>query len=482
MERIGQHEKEQGQGRITLETTTPWRNKLFVLVFYHFLRLSPRKIADFLSELDISVAGMTIDRTAKKMNLSRTPNEMYVCIYYLVIGYSANDIAKIFDSSQRTVFRILERNGFELCLPADARRLAFQRNLPKRYDIPWRNKLFLLVFYHFLRMSTQKISDLLTEFDIRVTRRRIARTLKKLDLTRTPNEMYVCIYYLVLGYSTYDIAKIFDSSPSTVFRILERNVETRSITDGTRLAFMRNLSERYDFPITFEFRELLYGSIAADGTMPSGLYTTGYKIVQKWTRREYLLHCIAPIAEASGYSVTIREEQKVIYNDDNDTATITVLTTNYSIQLKELEEKFYRELTPEEKELYPYRTRMKILPPDIFITPRVALYLYLEDGSLYQCSTSNHWHVEISTHNFERPDVQRLCDLLITEIGDNGIKPYREKAREVQCANGKTIIPKKDEYYKIVFSAEASRKFFDYIGWESPVACFAYKYPPKPAT
>ncbi len=175
--------------------------------------------------------------------------------------------------------------------------------------------------------------------------------------------------------------------------------------------------------------------------------------------------------------------------NDNDTRSVTVVSTNYSVQLKELEEKYYRDLTTEERAVYPDRKRMKVLPPDFFITPRLLLYLYLEDGSLMQQhytkvngETSTYWFVEICTDNFDLPDVQRLCDLLSTAIGDSGIEPVPVTAYEHQYANGRTITPKKDSYYRARLTVEASHKFFEYIGWNSPVSCFNYKYPPKPAT
>ncbi len=368
-------QKEQEQGRIILDTATPWRNKLFLLVFYHFLRLSPKRIVKMLSELGSSVSGMTITNNAKKLNLSRTPNELYVCIYYLLFEYSIRDTAKIFDSTHTTVMGIITRNGFE----------------------------------------------------------------------------------------------------------------TRTRTESALLRHKKSLSSLYNIPITPEFRELLYGSVAADGTMPSGVNTSGYEIKLKWESREYLLHFHAQIAEASGYTVKIFERQVPCVNDDNDTVSMTIVRVNYSVQLKALEEKFYRDLTPQEKELYPDRKRMKVLPPDFFITPRLCTYLYLEDGRLSKQhytningETSTHWFVEICTDNFDLSDVERLCTLLIAEIRDSGIEPYLVTAHEVQLANGRTITPKKDVYHRIRFDAEASRKFFDYIGWKSPVSCFDYKYPPEP--
>ncbi len=270
-------------------------------------------------------------------------------------------------------------------------------------------------------------------------------------------------------------------------RILSRNcLEARAQPDAARIAYKKSVAKRYNFPITPEFRELLYGSIAADGSLNSGVYTSDYRINLKWESREYLLHFHVPIAEASGYTVNIIERQVPCYNDDNDTISITVLTVNSSVQLKELEKKFYRELTPEEKSLYPDRKRMKILPPNFFITPRLCTYLYLEDGSLLRHhylklngDITTRWRVEIYTYNFELPDVQRLCVLLRRAIGSNGITADSVNPREQHFANGKSIIPKKDVYYFIRFTKKATQKFFDYIGWKSPVACFDYKYPPK---
>jgi hypothetical protein len=95
---------------------------------------------------------------------------------------------------------------------------------------------------------------------------------------------------------------------------------------------------------------------------------------------------------------------------------------------------------------------LKRIPYDVRLTPRSVMLWYLGDGSLTQSDST--CVVRLSTDGFLKEDVeflaQKLCDL--------GISCHR---------NGDN---------RIYIESRGIPKFFDFIGRESPVACYSYKF------
>lgn len=100
-----------------------------------------------------------------------------------------------------------------------------------------------------------------------------------------------------------------------------------------------------------------------------------------------------------------------------------------------------------------YFTFIKKVPDDVRVTPKSVMLWYLGDGSL-ACDDSR-LTVQLSTDGFQRADVARLCVRLSDAIG-------------AECTHSASN--------RILLGKDATIKFFDFIGWQSPIQCYDYKF------
>lgn len=91
-------------------------------------------------------------------------------------------------------------------------------------------------------------------------------------------------------------------------------------------------------------------------------------------------------------------------------------------------------------------------PNDVRITPRSVMMWYLGDGSCVQ--TNNTVVIRLSTDGFDKERVEFLAD----KMKEKGIDCYRNGDNRIQIKT--TAVP----------------AFFKFIGKESPIKCYDYKF------
>ena len=120
----------------------------------------------------------------------------------------------------------------------------------------------------------------------------------------------------------------------------------------------------------------------------------------------------------------------------------------------------HNDLVPQRKRWYvknndkAYRHKYrKIVPNDVRITPKSLMLWYLGDGSVNW--SRNKLSICLSTDGFIRDDVAKLCDKLSEIVG-------------AKCTHLKNN--------RISLGVDATIKFFNIIGWQSPINCYDYKF------
>lgn len=109
------------------------------------------------------------------------------------------------------------------------------------------------------------------------------------------------------------------------------------------------------------------------------------------------------------------------------------------------------DLKEQRKRWYP--ESIKIVPQDICFSPKTVLMWYLGDGV-----KANRTGVEFCTESFTKED----CLFLINKFkGIKIIAHYRYK---------------KERGGRIKIKLDSIKPFLDYVGWESPVECYWYKF------
>lgn len=98
--------------------------------------------------------------------------------------------------------------------------------------------------------------------------------------------------------------------------------------------------------------------------------------------------------------------------------------------------------------------RLKQVPDDVVISPTSVMIWYLGDGSVVHPNDDSRIMLRISTDGFKREGVE----LLVEKLNDIGIQCHRNNENRVQI------------------KARGIPAFFNYIGRESPVKCYDYKF------
>lgn len=100
------------------------------------------------------------------------------------------------------------------------------------------------------------------------------------------------------------------------------------------------------------------------------------------------------------------------------------------------------------------RRRKKQVPKDVFITPTSVLLWYLGDGSVVQPKDHSTIMLRLSTDGFKQAGVE----LLVRKLRKKGILCHRNNEN------------------RIVLNSRGIPAFFNFIGRESPVKCYDYKF------
>lgn len=98
--------------------------------------------------------------------------------------------------------------------------------------------------------------------------------------------------------------------------------------------------------------------------------------------------------------------------------------------------------------------RLKQVPDDVVISPTSVMIWYLGDGSVVHPQDESRIMLRLSTDGFEQSGV----DLLVDILKDRGIKCHRNNDNRIQI------------------KARGIPAFFQYIGRESPIKCYDYKF------
>ncbi len=112
---------------------------------------------------------------------------------------------------------------------------------------------------------------------------------------------------------------------------------------------------------------------------------------------------------------------------------------------------FHRDIGEQAQRWYP--NNIKIIPCDVQITPQSVLLWYLGDGKLV-----NHNTISIATCSF---DVDSIQNILIKKLENHGI----------YCN-----INWWKKYPYVVVQRKSVGTFFDFIGKNSPIKCYDYKF------
>jgi hypothetical protein len=102
-----------------------------------------------------------------------------------------------------------------------------------------------------------------------------------------------------------------------------------------------------------------------------------------------------------------------------------------------------------------YPAGKKAVPADVRITSTSVRLWYLGDGSFTYMPKTNSSNLRLATPSFTEADVNGI---LLPKLATLGIHGERDAKGDIRIATKDTF------------------RFFDLIGWESPIACYAHKF------
>ena len=102
-----------------------------------------------------------------------------------------------------------------------------------------------------------------------------------------------------------------------------------------------------------------------------------------------------------------------------------------------------------------YPLGVKIVPADVRITATSVRLWYLGDGSFTYMTKTNGSNLRLATVGFSAADV---TGVLLPKLETLGIHGERDEKGDIRIASADTF------------------HFFDLIGWESPIPCYAHKF------
>lgn len=230
------------------------------------------------------------------------------------------------------------------------------------------------------------------------------------------NKSWLMEQHITLRKSTYRIANECSCSQVTICNWIHRlGIPIHGYSEAVHIAreLHVDLSEK-----AFEF---LNGLLLGDGHLVytskwSSAYdqSSKYKGFLEWISKEFVNLGIEQVGQ-------IQEKSKFFYFRKTGkrcfSKTSSYCSRSYT-ELAALHSKWYRPATEKEKE--EGRKFIKIVPPDLTLTPLVCLMWYLGDGNLLR-SGKHTYAICLSTHSYTEKEARFLMYLL----GKLGLKTTR---------------------------------------------------------
>lgn len=181
--------------------------------------------------------------------------------------------------------------------------------------------------------------------------------------------------------------------------------------------------------------QIIDGILISDGYL-TGRHKSSFCIGQKYDKHEFVNHIAKTLPFEN--SVRIYKHQKHWQKHGND--EIRYMSRSYSTIL-DYAKRWYDS------------SGTKIVPRDFVIDPMSLLYWFCGDGSLHKTNK----RVRLHTNSFCKNDIYKLTSQF--------------ESLGVHCdVSGRN---------EICVKSQSTNTFFDFLGWQSPFKCFAYKWPNK---
>lgn len=214
-----------------------------------------------------------------------------------------------------------------------------------------------------------------------------------------PRKLYTDKDWLTNRYSTLQqsakiIAGRCKCNPFTIYRWLKRL--GISVRDHSESMYLRSRHVN----LSGKALEFLNGELLGDGHLNHDCKRTS-SFVRSSKYKKYLT-CVKKQLSSFG----IRSGRIRRYLDLKLKSRWFDFSSRRYVELRYLQEKWYRPSTKEERKVWPRRKFTKIVPLDLELTPLTCLQWYLGDGTVQDKSLA------LSTMGFAREEVSLLCQLL----------------------------------------------------------------------
>lgn len=240
--------------------------------------------------------------------------------------------------------------------------------------------------------------------------------------------------------SIRQIASIVGCSPSKIRNhLIKSGANMRSAAEGMRI-FQEN-----DIPLTPYALEVITGELLGDGGLQPKTHQSRFCFGNKIKAYSQYLWDVFDELDMSLMSV----KKETYYHKYHDKwYTRYIFRTKSSIQLHQLERNWYRVADD--------GSRIKILPPDIFITPTVMLHWHLGDGT-----NAKGKYIVLCSENFTKNENETLIELINREI------------------NIKSSLMKYGKGFRIFIPKTSIPNLLEYMG-STPIPEYGYKWAFEP--
>lgn len=243
--------------------------------------------------------------------------------------------------------------------------------------------------------------------------------------------------------STTQIPKIFEEetgikiSESKCYYLIKKMGIIRGISESVSMA-TSTLDYSQSF-LTKDIIAIIDGIVIGDGGINVNKNTMVSRVSIGGAHKEFIQYChklLSPYLPG-----------ELFYSSSNgrkDGIGMWGIHTKYHPDLYKMYKRWYNE------------DGVKIIPEDVSFDSISLMLWYLGDGSLSSANKNNSQTLYFSTNSFERESIERI---LVPKFESIGIETTRITSDNRLFLKTKSIIP-----------------FLKYIGGESPVKCYSYKF------
>lgn len=185
--------------------------------------------------------------------------------------------------------------------------------------------------------------------------------------------------------------------------------------------------------LTDKLRDILTGLVLGDGTLGS---TKGVYYQQDDSYKEYILWLSELL---SNHGLKQAGEINMRMGEKKDGGKWVAY--HYC-------SKYYRELIPLKKWLYPNNT--KSIPKDLEISPSIMLFWFVGDGSYYYENSGDRWVCRIVSSTFKKEKLE----LVLEQLQDIGItSTVLSHSNRHKCLKLRIGIPSHDDFFEYILSS-----------------------------